>query len=110
MTGISGQLNWEPLKKRRKDNRLILLCKGLKGKASLPTDDLIPLTQSGKTHRCVAFLTPTAGTDIYKGIFFPWSIRNSEYDQKIQQSQTADIPMAPRGRAIQQSRDTRKIN
>ena len=41
MTGILGQLKWESLKKRRKDNRLILLYKGLKGKASVPTDDLI---------------------------------------------------------------------
>ena len=37
MTGILGQLKWESLKKRRKDNRLILLSKGLKGKASVPT-------------------------------------------------------------------------
>ena len=29
MTGILGQLKWESLKKRRKDNRLILLNKGL---------------------------------------------------------------------------------
>ena len=42
MTGILGQLKWESLKKRRKDNRLILLYKGLKGKASVPTDDLSP--------------------------------------------------------------------
>ena len=41
MTGILGQLKWESLKKRRKDNRLILLYKGLKGKARIPTDDLI---------------------------------------------------------------------
>ena len=34
----------------------------------------------------------------------------SEYDQEIQQSQTADNPMAPRGRATQPSRDTRKTN
>ena len=44
MTGILGQLKWESLKKRRKDNRLILLYKGLKGKAKIPTDDLIPKT------------------------------------------------------------------
>ena len=31
MTGILGQLKWESLKKRRKDNRLTLLYKGLKG-------------------------------------------------------------------------------
>ena len=41
MTDILGQLKWESLKKRRKDNRLILLYKGLKGKARIPTDDLI---------------------------------------------------------------------
>ena len=32
MTGILEQLRWESLKKRRTDNRLILLYKGLKGK------------------------------------------------------------------------------
>ena len=35
---------------------------------------------------------------------------SSEYDQEIPQSQTAEIPMAPRGRATHQSRDTRKTN
>ena len=32
----------------------------------------------------------------------------SEFDQEIPQSQTTEKPMAPRGRATQQSRDTRK--
>ena len=32
----------------------------------------------------------------------------SEYDQEMPQSQTADNPVAPRGRAAQPSRDTRK--
>ena len=100
MTGILGQLKWESLKKRRKDNRLILLYKGLKGKASVPTDDLIPKTRHcrnqhsmafqafqrsvptddliPKTRRCrnqhsMAFQTPIADTDVYKGSFFPLS-------------------------------------
>ena len=47
MTGILGQLKWESLKERGKDNRLILLYRSLKGKASVPTDDHIP-----KTRRC----------------------------------------------------------
>ena len=34
----------------------------------------------------------------------------SEYDQEIPQLQTADNPVAPRGRAAQPSRDTRKTN
>ena len=32
----------------------------------------------------------------------------SEYDQEIPQSQTADNPVAPRGRAAQPSQDTMK--
>ena len=34
----------------------------------------------------------------------------SEYDEEIPQAQTADKPMAPRGRATQQPRDARKTN
>ena len=45
MTGILGQLKWESLKKRRKDNRHLLLYKGL---ARIPTDDLIPKTRRGR--------------------------------------------------------------
>ena len=71
MTGILGQLKWESLKKRRKDNRLILLYKGLKCKASVPTDDLIPKTRN---QHSMAFQTPIANTDVYKGSFFPQTI------------------------------------
>ena len=39
-----------------------------------------------------------------------YCIKKSEYDQEIPQSQTADNPVAPRGRAAQPSRDTRKTN
>ena len=60
MTGILGQLKWESLKKRRKDNRLILLYKGLKGKASVPTDDLIPKTRRCRNQHSVAFQTAHA--------------------------------------------------
>ena len=59
---------------------------------------------------------------VFKNFFlsvFEWPLRRgftvytkivSEYDQEIPQSQTADNPMAPRGRAAQPSRDTRKTN
>ena len=76
MTGILGQLNWESLKKRRNDNRLILLYKGLKGKASVPTDDLIPKTRRCRNQHSMAFQTPIANTDVYKGSFFPQTIRD----------------------------------
>ena len=58
----------------------------------------------------------------HKQILFDYSLHNqtlenvqsakivSEYDQEIPQSQTADNPVAPRGRAAQPSQDTRKTN
>ena len=58
MTGILGQLKWESLKKRRKDNRLILLYKGLKGKTSVPTDVLIPKTRRARNQHSMAFRLP----------------------------------------------------
>ena len=76
MTGILGQLQWESLKKRRKDNRLILLYKGLKGKANIPTDDLIPKTRHGRNQHSKAFQTPIANTDVYKCSFFLQTIRD----------------------------------
>ena len=76
MTCILGQLKWESLKKRRKDNRLILLYKGLKGKASVPTDDLIPKTRRCRNQHSMAFQTPIANTDVYKGSFFPRTNRD----------------------------------
>ena len=42
MTGILEQLKWESLEKKQRDSRIILLYKGLKGAASLPTNDLVP--------------------------------------------------------------------
>ena len=45
MTSILEKLKWDSLKKRRNDNRLILLYKGMKGKARIPTNDLIPKTK-----------------------------------------------------------------
>ena len=58
MTGILGQLKWESLKKRRTDNRLILLYKGQKGKARIPTDDLISKTRHGRNQYSLAFQIP----------------------------------------------------
>ena len=40
MISILEQLGWESLHKRRKDSKLILVFKGLKGRASIPWDDL----------------------------------------------------------------------
>ena len=87
-----GQLKWESLKKRRKDNRLILLYKGLKGKASVPTDDLIPKTRRCRNQHSMAFQTPIANTDVYKGSFFPHTIRdwNALPDSLISSAEDAE--------------------
>ena len=76
MTDNLGQLKLESLKKRRKDNRLILLYKGLKGKARIPTDVLIPKTRRGRNQHSFAFQIPSASKDVYKYGFFPQTIRD----------------------------------
>ena len=76
MTGILEKLKWESLKKRRRDSRLILSYKGLKGAASIPTDDLIPPIGCSRNHHSMTFQTPAARTDIYKGSFFPQTVRD----------------------------------
>ena len=70
MTGILGHLKWESLKKRRRDSILILLYKGLKGKASILTDDLIPLVRRCRNDHSMAYQVPIANTDIYMCSFF----------------------------------------
>ena len=76
MTGILEELKWETLQKRRKDNRLILLYKGLKGKARIPTDDLIPKNRRCRNQHSLVFQIPSASIDANKKSFFPQSIRD----------------------------------
>ena len=71
MTGILEHLKLESLKKRRRDSRLILLYKGLKGKAIIPTDDHIPLVGRCRNDHSMAHQGPIANTDIYKCSFPP---------------------------------------
>ena len=66
LSGILEHLKWESIKKRRRAFRLILLYKGLKGKASIPTDDLIPLVMRCRNYHYMAYQVPVANTDIYK--------------------------------------------
>ena len=91
MTGILGRLKWKSLKKRRKDNRLILLYKILKGKASVQTD-LIPKTRRCRNQHSMAFETPTANTDVYKGSFFSQTTRdwNALPDSLISSAEDAE--------------------
>ena len=73
LAGILEQLKWERLKKRRKDNRHILLYKGLKGKARIPTGDLIPKSRCCRNQHSMAFQIPSATVEAY---IFPQTIRD----------------------------------
>ena len=61
---------------RRTDNRLILLYKGLKGKARIPTDDLMPKTMRCKNSHSKAFQLPSVSIKAYQCSFFPQTIRD----------------------------------
>ena len=92
MTGILEKLKWESLKKRRKDNRLILLYKGLKGKARIPTDDLVPKNRRCRNQHSMAFQIPYASIEAYKCSFFPQTIRdwNNLPDSLISSAEMSD--------------------
>ena len=71
MVGILEHLKWESLKKRRRDSRPILLYKGLKDEASIPTDNLIPLARRCRNDHSMASQVPIANTNIYVCSFLP---------------------------------------
>ena len=91
-TGILAELKWEPLNKRRKDYRLILLYKGLKGKARIPKDDLIPMIRRCRSPHSMAFQIPSAGKDAYKNSFFLKTNRDWTYlpDSLITSAEMSD--------------------
>ena len=86
MTGILKHLKWESLKKQQKtttkknkkktEERLILLYKGLMGKASIPTADLTPPpppppVRHCRNHHYIAYQVHITKTGIYECSFPP---------------------------------------
>ena len=92
MTGILGQLKRESLEKKRKDSRLILLYKDLKGKARIPTEDVIPKNSRCRNQHSLAFQIPSASKEAYKSTFFPQTIRdwNDLPDSLISSAEMSD--------------------
>ena len=76
MTSILQDLHWKPLKTRRKESRMILLYKCLKGKANIPTQDLIPKSIGSRNQHDLSFRIPYARTDSYKHSFIPKTIKD----------------------------------
>ena len=78
------------------EERQILLYKGLKGKASIPTDDLIPLVRRCRNDHSMAYQVPIANTNIYKCSFSPPTIMdwNALPDSLISSAEGADDGVA----------------
>ena len=87
MTDILKKLKWESLQKRRKDNRIILLYKGLKGRAKY-----IPKNRRCRNQHSLAFQIPSASTNAYLHSFFPKTIRdrNELPDSLISSAELSD--------------------
>ena len=54
----------------------MLLYKGLKDKARIPTDDLIPKNRRCRNQHSLASQIPSASREAYKSSFFPQTIRD----------------------------------
>ena len=63
MIGILEKLKWESLKEKRKESRLIMLYTGLRGAASISTNDLVPLIRHTRKRHSLTLHTPLANTD-----------------------------------------------
>ena len=107
MTSILEQLGWESLHKIRKGSKLILLFKGLKGRASIPCDDFQPPNRRSRNQHPLAFQVPYARTDIYKYSFFPDNIRdwNALPAAIISSAESSEDPVAARFTSLVRSRD-----
>ena len=75
MTIILEQLGWESLHKRRKYSKLILLIKGLKGRASIPCSDLQPPNRRSRNQHPKAFQVSYLQLT-FTSSFFPDTIRD----------------------------------
>ena len=96
MTSILEQLGWESLHKRRKGSKLILLFKGLKGRASIPCNDLLPPNRRSRNQHPMAFQVIYARTDIYKYSFFQDNIKdwNTLPESIISSAESSEDPVA----------------
>ena len=81
---------------RRKGSKLILLFKGLKGRASIPCDNLQPPNRCSRNQHSMVFHVPYSRTDIYKFSFFPDTIReeNALPASVISSADSSEDPVA----------------
>ena len=92
MTTILKQTKLEPLKERRKQNRLILFCKGVHHLVEIPTDNLQRPLRTTKNMLSQHYLRLPAKTDILKFSFLPntvkdWNLLSPDFINKIQSAE-----------------------
>ena len=92
MSNIMTTLKWKSLAKRREENSLVLLYKGLKGKAVIPTHHLQVHDRRGRNQRDMSYRVPYARTDSYMNSFMPRTIRlwNNLPQESILQAERAN--------------------
>ena len=73
-TAMLQDLKWQPLADRRRDQRLILLCKIIDGLVAIPADQHIqPNLRPSRNRHTKTLLIHTCNTDIYKHSLIPRS-------------------------------------
>ena len=70
----------------------MLLFKGLKGNARIPTDDLILKNRRCRSQHSLVFQIPTASKNAYKKSFFPQTVRDGNVlpDSLISSAELSD--------------------
>ena len=76
MTTILRQTKLEPLKERRKQNRLLLFCNGVHHLVEIPTDNLQRPLRKTKNMHSQHYLRLPVKTDILKFSFLPNTVKD----------------------------------
>ena len=76
MTAILEELKLEPLKQRRRENRLVLFCKGVNQQAKLPTKRLQRAEKQTRHMHSEHYIPIFGKSNAYKYSFIPETVRD----------------------------------
>ena len=95
MTAILAELKLEPLKQRRRENRLVLFCKGVQNQAKLPKARLQKAEKQTRHMHSEHFIPIGGNTNAYKFSFIPNSVYDwNEVPQEVfTRMQSAEYPI-----------------
>ena len=95
MTAILDELKLEPLKQRRRENRLVLFCKGVFNQAKLPKARLQKAEKQTRHMHSEHFIQIGGNTDAFKFSFIPNTVNDwNEVPQEVfTRMQSAEYPI-----------------